>query len=152
MRKSNRQGFMTSDPQQGTRATSFPAEMRFLMGGSFVTEKQLQELRGLLIELLKESMARFEEANLLLRNGSQYNPGDETSDENDRNRLLSRLDQVKQNVGEIHQALNRIRSGTYGECVACKGWISIKRLKILPTARFCLQCQKILEQKDKKET
>ncbi len=111
-----------------------------------MTEKQLQEFRRSLEGLLKESIARFEEINRLLRNGSPTNPSDKTFRESDRDHLLFRLDQVKQTVGEIHQALNRIGSGTYGICVACKGRISLQRLEVFPTARFCLQCQRVLEQ------
>jgi len=110
----------------------------------------LLEFRWFLVELLKESMARFEEINHLLRNGLTINLSDETSRESDRDHLLSRLEQLKQTVGEIHQALNRIKSGNYGKCVACKRWISMQRLEVLPTAKFCLQCQKILEQEKQK--
>ncbi len=143
-RKFNRQSFMTNDPQQSKHANFFPTEAHIRIGGGLVTEKQLQEFRRSLVELLKESMARFKETNRLLRNGSPINPSDETSRENDRDHLLPRLDQVKQTVGEIHQALNRIKNGNYGKCVACKGWISVQRLEAFPTARFCLQCQRVI--------
>jgi len=52
-----------------------------------------------------------------------------------RNRLL-------QDVGK---ALKRIREGTFGECTACGGPISSKRLEVIPWTRYCVVCQEKLE-------
>jgi RNA polymerase-binding protein DksA len=42
---------------------------------------------------------------------------------------------------EIEGALQRVESGTYGECEACGEEINPNRLKAIPSARFCLTCQ-----------
>lgn len=46
----------------------------------------------------------------------------------------------------VTEALDRIKDGTYGRCVACEGEINDKRLEAVPWARYCLQCQERLEQ------
>ena len=41
----------------------------------------------------------------------------------------------------IEGALERVEDGTYGNCQACSGKISIERLRALPYARFCIDCK-----------
>ena len=50
--------------------------------------------------------------------------------ENDRNKLLM-----------IDEALERVESGDYGECQDCGEQISEARLKAIPWAPFCIECQ-----------
>ena len=44
-------------------------------------------------------------------------------------------------LGEIDEALARIRSGTYGTCSACGKEISRERLEALPWAVRCIEDQ-----------
>ncbi len=46
----------------------------------------------------------------------------------------------------VTEALERIKEGTYGRCVACEEEINGKRLEAVPWARCCLQCQERIEQ------
>jgi DnaK suppressor protein len=41
----------------------------------------------------------------------------------------------------VDEALDRLRSGHYGTCLACEEAISAKRLRALPWARYCIRCQ-----------
>ncbi|MFB3776582.1 MAG: TraR/DksA family transcriptional regulator [Bryobacteraceae bacterium] len=41
----------------------------------------------------------------------------------------------------IDEALDRLRSGDYGTCLACGEPIPPKRLRVLPWARYCVPCQ-----------
>jgi DnaK suppressor protein len=50
---------------------------------------------------------------------------------------------LKESLTEIDMALNKIEKGNYGICESCGKKISADRLKILPTARYCLNCKKI---------
>lgn len=50
---------------------------------------------------------------------------------------------------DIRQALHRMDDGTYGECTRCHSVISMDRLSAMPTARYCLGCQKV-EEREKK--
>lgn len=46
---------------------------------------------------------------------------------------------------EVERALERAGSGTYGLCESCGGRIPNSRLKAIPHARFCLECQEAQE-------
>ncbi len=41
----------------------------------------------------------------------------------------------------VEEALDRVRSGDYGVCLACEQPIPAKRLQALPWARYCVPCQ-----------
>jgi RNA polymerase-binding transcription factor len=45
----------------------------------------------------------------------------------------------------VRQALERIREGTYGDCVRCEREIGLKRLEALPWTPFCIDCQERIE-------
>lgn len=44
---------------------------------------------------------------------------------------------------EVEKALQRVASGTFGECEGCGQEISPARLKAIPWARYCLICQEL---------
>jgi DnaK suppressor protein len=46
---------------------------------------------------------------------------------------------------EIEQALQDIENNEYGICKRCEENISIKRLKVRPVARYCIDCKTELE-------
>lgn len=43
-------------------------------------------------------------------------------------------------IAGIHAALERIKTGEYGFCVACGAEISAARLELLPATPFCKSC------------
>jgi len=43
---------------------------------------------------------------------------------------------------DIDLALDKMKKGTYGKCENCKGNIPIERLRALPEARICFDCEK----------
>jgi len=55
------------------------------------------------------------------------------------------VNQQKQELQEIDDALKRIESGTYGICDMCDEPIAIGRLKAKPFAKFCTDCREIHE-------
>ena len=48
-------------------------------------------------------------------------------------------------VAEIDRALERIEDGTYGVCEDCRRRIPQLRLKVVPFASLCVQCQETRE-------
>jgi DnaK suppressor protein len=62
---------------------------------------------------------------------------------------MNSLDYVQLRL--IEQALDRIRSGDYGTCLACEEPIPPKRLHALPWAKYCVPCQEevgVLQEKN----
>jgi len=58
---------------------------------------------------------------------------------------LELLEKDAKTVNEIIQALDRISSGTYGRCESCEKWLRKMRLKAVPHARNCIDCQRASE-------
>ncbi len=46
---------------------------------------------------------------------------------------------------DVADALQRIDSGSYGDCEGCECDIPRKRLEVFPAARYCIECQSKLE-------
>jgi RNA polymerase-binding transcription factor DksA len=44
-------------------------------------------------------------------------------------------------VQSIEDALRRVKAGTYGRCDDCGGEIPVQRMRALPFAQTCVQCQ-----------
>ena len=55
---------------------------------------------------------------------------------------LELLERDESTVREVLQALERIRGGTYGICEGCGNSILKERLKLVPHARNCIECQR----------
>ena len=60
--------------------------------------------------------------------------------------LFSQSSSERQVLNMVDGALNRIREGTFGECIACGDEINPKRLEAVPWTRHCIACQEKLEQ------
>jgi DnaK suppressor protein len=50
-------------------------------------------------------------------------------------------------LGDIEAALERIQSGHYGQCTDCDAPIPPARLIAYPTAKRCIDCQTLAEQR-----
>lgn len=60
--------------------------------------------------------------------------------------LFSQSNSERQILQMVDGALDRIREGTFGECVSCGTEINPKRLEAVPWTRHCIECQEKLEQ------
>jgi RNA polymerase-binding transcription factor len=57
--------------------------------------------------------------------------------------ILSRLEgREKHELDEIDAAQARLAAGTYGSCEGCRRPIPLERLRAVPTARYCVACQR----------
>jgi DnaK suppressor protein len=57
------------------------------------------------------------------------------------------LDSQRAVMQQIDNALDKISIGSYGICEECLAEIDEKRLKILPFATHCKDCQELLEER-----
>ena len=60
--------------------------------------------------------------------------------------LFSQSNNDRQLLQMVESALDRIREGTFGECISCGKEINPKRLEAVPWTRHCIECQEKLEQ------
>ncbi|MBP6948549.1 MAG: TraR/DksA C4-type zinc finger protein [Candidatus Pacebacteria bacterium] len=57
------------------------------------------------------------------------------------------LSHSKDDIIRIKKALERLRTGSYGECIDCGTKIPQERLTLIPEAERCILCQNIFEKK-----
>ena len=63
-----------------------------------------------------------------------------------QNEISSQLAEVEsRELGSIEKALERVKDGSYGKCEICGGKINLTRLKALPYATNCIECQRAAE-------
>ena len=55
---------------------------------------------------------------------------------------LELLERDEATEREIEDALARIGAGDYGRCEGCESWIPRQRLRTVPHARNCIDCQR----------
>lgn len=58
----------------------------------------------------------------------------------ERSQVGALLAHARHRLTEIEDALERLRSGTYGRCASCGGVVPRLRLEARPTARTCIHC------------
>jgi len=56
-------------------------------------------------------------------------------------RLTATRIELKQRLSEVKSALGKLLNGSYGKCENCKKNIEAARLMVLPTARYCMECE-----------
>jgi DnaK suppressor protein len=49
----------------------------------------------------------------------------------------------------VISALQKIDDGSFGSCERCGEDIAEKRLEALPFARYCIDCQRVIEQEER---
>jgi RNA polymerase-binding transcription factor DksA len=58
----------------------------------------------------------------------------------ERAQLAALIDQARGHLGELDDALDRLREGSYGRCERCGRPIAAGRLAARPAARTCIAC------------
>ena len=72
-------------------------------------------------------------------------PGDWREHEADRQADQARSDRLRVELGDIDDALMRLRQPGYGRCIDCAAVIPFDRLQRQPQALRCLDCQTAAE-------
>lgn len=108
----------------------------------------LEERERLTAELqeIEHRTARMDEsdrANEL--SAYEDHPADLASETFEREKDLAIGESVEGMLGKVINALEKIERGTYGTCDGCGRPIKKARLKALPFATLCLECQDRLE-------
>ncbi len=81
--------------------------------------------------------------------GYSLHPADAGSDNYDREFTLDLMNKEQDILYEIHDALERIKSGEFGKCEICGSAIGKTRLKAKVYARYCITCKEKSEKKTK---
>src|SRR5258708_30359093 len=70
---------------------------------------------------------------------------DEIQRNADRTLALHSLTHIWETASLVSEALQRIENGAYGACAECDEQISEKRLAAIPWAKYCIQCQEVMD-------
>lgn len=73
-------------------------------------------------------------------------PADAGSETETRTKDLAFDENLDFLLGKIEDALHKIEDGTYGTCDRCRGPINPERLKAIPYATLCIDCQDVVEE------
>lgn len=103
-----------------------------------IKEKLIDE-RELLIEKLKGN-------DLSVDASETPDPVDLAVRNYSKNVMLAVSENESRQLILINEALERIADDEYGVCQNCEKDINPKRLNAVPWARYCLNCQELLEQ------
>ena len=115
-----------------------------------LTPKDLEAFRQLLLHarvVVSGDMSLLEEEALGTkspRDSADPRPGD-TSEGYYQEFNLELLERDQSTLREIDDAIGRIQEGSYGQCEACEEPISRTRLRAVPHARNCVECQRQIE-------
>ncbi len=74
--------------------------------------------------------------------GAGNHLADEATTAADQASDLALRRQAEHRLNRVHHALKKFDDNTYGYCEGCGEPIDFARLKALPDARFCLDCQR----------
>lgn len=102
-------------------------------------QKKLLAERDLLIDKLKGN-------DLSVDDSETPDPVDLAVRNYSKNVMLAVSENESRQLTLIDEALLRIDDDEYGACLNCENVISPKRLAAIPWARYCLNCQELLEQ------
>jgi len=99
-------------------------------------------------QLLERAESAAEEGRKLTAEGPQ-DTADQASLSTSREQLFRQVSQNRQEVVLLESVLRRMDDGSFGSCRRCGDEIDLRRLKALPWATYCLECQASIEQEGK---
>jgi len=123
---------------------------------SNASREELEKFRELLLverERLEAELEEIERRAARLDESERANelsayddhPADLASETFEREKDLAIRESVESMIHKVINALEKLDRGTYGMCDACGKAIKKARLKALPFATLCLECQDRLE-------
>ncbi|MCM2267200.1 MAG: TraR/DksA C4-type zinc finger protein [Elusimicrobiales bacterium] len=107
-----------------------------------LTSQELAEIAAKLAEMRADIAKNVEDKrNLDLIEPEVGDSIDQATQSLDKEILFELSDNERKMLGDIEGALRKMTKGSYGLCEHCKLTIEKKRIKALPSARYCMACQ-----------
>ena len=107
-----------------------------------LTKAELAEIAASLSEMKTDIAKNVEDKkNLDLLEPEVGDSIDQATQSLDKEILFELSDNERKILRDIEAALRKMEKGTYGLCEHCKNIIEKKRIKALPSARYCMTCQ-----------
>lgn len=123
-------------------AKAAPAKAQSKADSSRLTSAEISALAAVLNETRQELSKNVEDKrNLDMVDNEGGDSIDQATRSLDKEILFELSDNERKMLADIEAALRKIEKGTYGLCEHCKNVIEKKRIKALPSARYCITCQ-----------
>lgn len=107
-----------------------------------LTKHEIAEIAASLNEMKADIAKNVEDKkNLDLLEPEVGDSIDQATQSLDKEILFELSDNERRILRDIEAALRKMEKGTYGLCEHCKKVIDKKRIKALPSARYCMVCQ-----------
>nr|WP_314995423.1 TraR/DksA family transcriptional regulator [uncultured Treponema sp.] len=116
------------------------------MGNEFYQEMK-QSLHNCRAEIVKTFVANNESFKQIIESVDPKDFGDIASEDTDRKMLECMGEKDIKRMQLIESALARIEQGKYGKCIKCGKKIPEDRLRAIPYALMCIECQTASERK-----
>jgi len=125
-----------------------------------MSAKKIKQFEDLIKKELEESRLYIEKANRDQSIGAKESSGDlsayafhqadQGSDTNLMEQTVMLMEQEREKIRLLNDALRRISDGVFGVCEICGENIPETRLEIIPYARYCIDCKSKEEDKKKR--
>lgn len=130
------------------------------MAAKNLTSKQLEKYENILKEEKEQTEKIIKGIDDIQKRGAKNRSGDLSSyslhqadmgtDTDQSEKRVYLLEKELGTLRNLNIALKRIYDKTYGICEICGNYISENRLKIVPYAKFCIECKSKEEEKKRR--
>lgn len=109
-------------------------------------KRALKEVKQRLVDERSLLIGKLKDSDLSVDDSETPDPVDLAVRNYSKNVALAVSENESRQLALIDEALLRIEDDEYGRCLNCENEISPKRLAAIPWARYCLNCQELVEQ------
>ncbi len=107
-----------------------------------LTAAEIKAIRQHLLELKEDASKRLQNTKKMdMPEAEVGDPIDDASKSLDKEILFELTSNAHNTIDQIEAALRKMDKGIYGICEYCRKPIGKKRMKALPFARYCINCQ-----------
>ena len=110
-----------------------------------MTKAQLKKIKAKLIAERDVIIGKLSSTDLSVDESETPDPVDLAVRNYSKNVALAVSENESRQLVLINEALERIEDEEYGLCLNCENKVNAKRLNAIPWARYCLDCQELVE-------
>ena len=110
-----------------------------------MTKTQLKDIKERLLKERELLVRKLQGNDLSIDDSETPDPVDLAVRNYSKNVQLAVSENESRQLTLIDEALMRIEDKEYGECQNCEKDIRAKRLQAIPWARYCIDCQELVE-------
>jgi DnaK suppressor protein len=123
--------------------------LKILLTGQGMEKRKAEQYRKRLVakqEELLRMVSKSEKDGRQVDEDITQDIADKAANSYTKEFLFHQSDDNRRILQLVTEAMERIKDGTYGLCVACQEEVQAKRLEAVPWARHCIECQEKQEQ------